>query len=162
MKSLLILGAGGHGTVVKEVAEECGYDQIGFLDDFFQDVLGKISELDKFTHYENIFISIGDNKLRSKFMNKAISLDFNIPTLVHPTAYVSKSAQIGKGTIIEPKAVVNSNVKIGEGCIISVGAIVDHNVTIEDYVHINAGTIVKSGSVVEKYEKLTVKEKINA
>ena len=32
-KSLLIIGAGGHGKVVKEVAEAVGYDKIAFLDD---------------------------------------------------------------------------------------------------------------------------------
>ena len=31
-KSLLIIGAGGHGRVVKEVAEALGYDRIAFLD----------------------------------------------------------------------------------------------------------------------------------
>ena len=32
-KSLLIIGAGGHGKVVAEVAAACGYDNISFLDD---------------------------------------------------------------------------------------------------------------------------------
>lgn len=28
MKNLLIIGAGGHGRVVAEVAEDCGYTQV--------------------------------------------------------------------------------------------------------------------------------------
>lgn len=33
MHALLIIGAGGHGQVVAEVASACGYDKIDFLDD---------------------------------------------------------------------------------------------------------------------------------
>lgn len=32
-KKLLIIGAGGHGQVVAEVAEDCGYQEIAFIDD---------------------------------------------------------------------------------------------------------------------------------
>lgn len=31
MKSLLILGAGGHGKVVAEIAQDCGYEAIAFF-----------------------------------------------------------------------------------------------------------------------------------
>lgn len=44
-------------------------------------------------------------------------LGYSVPILVHPTAYVSKSARIGSGTIIEPKAIVNANAAIGNGCL---------------------------------------------
>ena len=33
MKKILILGAGGFGQMVKETAEQLGYDEIAFLDD---------------------------------------------------------------------------------------------------------------------------------
>ena len=32
MKSLLVIGAGGHGRVVKEIAQDIGYEKIDFLD----------------------------------------------------------------------------------------------------------------------------------
>ena len=43
MKSLLILGAGGFGQMVKETAIQLGYEEIVFLDDaaFGKDVVGK-------------------------------------------------------------------------------------------------------------------------
>ncbi|MCD8366287.1 MAG: hypothetical protein LUC83_10950 [Clostridiales bacterium] len=57
--NLLILGAGGHGRVVREVAEATEqYENIAFLDDNWQaddvvqnqsDVFGKLSDYDKFT-----------------------------------------------------------------------------------------------------------------
>lgn len=33
MKSLLIIGAGGHGRVVAEVAADLGYERIDYIDD---------------------------------------------------------------------------------------------------------------------------------
>ena len=53
-KSLLILGAGGHGKVVKEVAlaikntSENVYDRVDFLDDNSNEAVGKISEVELF------------------------------------------------------------------------------------------------------------------
>lgn len=158
MKSLLILGAGGHGTVVKEVAEACGYDKIAFLDDNFPLAMGKIGELENFKEYGSVFVSIGNNKLRKQLLDRAVHLGFQIPVLIHPDAYVSLSAKIKEGTIVEPHATVNSNVTIGRGCILSIGAVVDHNACIEDFAHINAGTTVKSAAQVEAFRKLEVGE----
>ncbi len=158
MKSLLILGAGGHGAVVKEVAEACGYDKIDFLDDNFPHAIGKLNELENFKEYKNIFVSIGNNTVRKQLLDKAVEMGFSTPTLIHPDAYVSSSANINVGTIVEPKAIINSNVEIGRGCIISIGAIVDHDACIDEFAHINAGTAVKSAAHVEAFRRLEVGE----
>lgn len=46
MKRLLIIGAGGHGKVVAEVAKDVGYEEIAFLDDISLEAIGKISEIE--------------------------------------------------------------------------------------------------------------------
>ena len=154
-RKLLIIGAGGHGQVVAEVAEDCGYVETAFLDDNSNRAIGKIDDLEKFKlKYSEVFVGIGDNKKREKLLTKIKKLGFNIPILVHPTAYISKSCKIENGTIIEPKVIVNANSVIGEGSIISVGAIVDHDVVIGKFCHINSGAIVKAGAEVVSYEKL--------
>lgn len=150
-KSLLIIGAGGHGQVVKEVAEALGYDKIAFLDDNSSESIGKITDSQKFVkEYEYTFVGIGNNKFRGELLKRLEQEGFEIPVLIHPSTYISKSALIGKGTVVEPMAIVNANSKIGAGCIISVGAIVDHDVTIEDYCHINSGAICMAGSQIKK------------
>ena len=155
MKSLLIIGAGGHGKVVAEVAEACGYERIAFLDDNSSEAVGKIGELNRFSaDYEDAFVGIGNNELRGKLLAEAECAGYGIPVLVHNTAYVSKTAKIGKGTVVEPNAVVNAYSEIGEGCIISVGSVVDHNTVISRCCHINAGAIVKAGAALEPYTKL--------
>lgn len=149
MKSILIIGAGGHGQVVAETAEACGYIKIDFLDDQSEKAIGRISDLADFCgKYEEAFAGIGNNVLRDRIMDQLQARGFRVPVLVHPTAYVSKSANLAEGTIIEPKAIVNSNAAVGRGGIVSVGAIIDHDVQIGRACHINAGAIVKAGGRV--------------
>lgn len=145
MKRLLIVGAGGHGKVVAEMAKACGYT-VAFLDDKAGDgVVGTLEDVKTIaSQYDGAIISLGNNKKRQELMSQ-IS---NPVTLVHPRAYVSPSAIIGEGSIILPGAVVHTNAKIGRGCIISIGALVDHDSQIGDYCHINTGAIVGAGAKV--------------
>lgn len=156
MKRLLIVGAGGHGKVVKEIAEAIGcYEKIDFVDDNSSEAIGKVIDLQRLhEEYDSAFVGIGNNKLRNKLILRLENAGYNVPVLIHPTAYVSRTAIIGKGTVVEPKAIVNTNTIVGVGCIISVGAIVDHDIVLEDCVHVNAGAIVKAGGKIEKYTKL--------
>ena len=162
MKSLLILGAGSHGQVVKEIAIACGYEAeaIAFLDDKATSAVGKINEAPYLApNYDGVIIAIGNNALRRVITEKLERFEgINIITLIHPTAYVSPTAVIGKGTVVEPKAVINTNSKIGEGCIISVGAIVDHDSSIGYFSHINAGAICMAGSKIPALTKVNAGE----
>lgn len=155
IKSLLILGAGGHGKVVKEIAEALGYTKIAFLDDNSIESIGKIADSKAFVdEYNEAFVGIGNNKFRDELLKRLEQEGFNIPVLIHPTVYVSKSAVIGKGTVVEPMAIVNANSRIGTGCIIAVGSIVDHDAVLEDCVHVNTGAICKAGSFVSKETRI--------
>ena len=153
---LLIVGAGGHGQVVREVAEAIGtYEKIDFVDDNSTLAIGKMKDLQELHgEYDAAFVGIGKNHLRRELLGKLQEYGYSIPVLIHPTAYVSRSAKIGKGTVVEPKAIVNASSKVADGCIISVGAIVDHDVILEECVHVNAGAICKAGSTVTAEIKL--------
>lgn len=157
---LLILGVGGHGKIVKEVAEAPGrYESIDFVDDYSDSTVGKVSDLARLHEtYDSAFVGIGDNHLRNELMHKLETLGYEIPVLIHPIAHVSKSYCIGKGTIVEPMAIVNANTHVGIRCIISVGAIIDHDVILGDCVHVNAGAIVKDGGKAESERKLEAGE----
>lgn len=164
-KKLLILGAGGHGKVAKEIALDMKkegkrvYEVVDFLDDDISNAVGKIEELENFKNsYDEVFCGIGNNLVRKAMLEKVEKLGCCIPILVHSTAYISPSAIIEKGTIVEPNASVNANTIVGTGCIISIGSIVDHDVELEKYVHVNAGAICKAGSKVEAYRKLEAGE----
>lgn len=154
MKSLLIIGAGGHGQVVKEIAQDLGYERIDFIDDYNSQAIGKIKDLENFKEYRNAFVGIGNDKLRNKLIDLLERLGYQVPVLIHPTAYISRSASIEAGTVVEPQAIVNANTKIKKGSIVSVGAIIDHDVTLGKCVHINAGAIVEAGGKAKDFEKI--------
>lgn len=146
---LLIVGAGGHGKVVAETASACGYDQIDYIDDKSPDAVGTIAELEKLSPtYDGVIISIGNNKIRRELIERLEAVGAPITTLIHPTAFVSSSAEIGIGSVVLPGAVIHTNAKVGKGCIISIGALVDHDCVVGDYCHIDAGAVCRSRSQV--------------
>ena len=71
-KKLAIIGAGGHGKVVGEIALLNQYDTIDFFDDqvnkikkFPFTVIGDIDQLkNNLKNYNFFFVAIGDNKIR--------------------------------------------------------------------------------------------------
>lgn len=155
-KNLLILGAGGHGQVVKETAEAISYfDKIDFLDDYSELAIGKFSDYNNYINvYAYAFVGIGNNVARTKWIDQLIKAGFNIPVLIHPTAYISPTAVIETGTIVCARAVVNHNAKVKKNCIVSIGALLDHDSLINEGAHVNAGAIVKAGCTLEKLMKL--------
>lgn len=153
-KTLLIIGAGGHGHVVAEIAKTCGYT-CSFLDNNSSKAIGTIQQIEQFsTLFDFFFVAIGNNLKRQEITAKLEALHCRIPVIIHHTAYVSASAKVGEGTVIAPGAIVNTNSRVGKGCIISIGALVDHDVNIEDFSHINAGAVCKSGSHVSALTKV--------
>jgi sugar O-acyltransferase (sialic acid O-acetyltransferase NeuD family) len=144
-KRLLVLGAGGHGRVVAEMALACGYKDIAFVDQQWPkrqvnldwpviacDLTGRLVD-------DDVFVAIGDNKIRLKLIRDLISKGNVLPVLVHPSAVVSQRSVLSSGVVVMPQAVVNVGCAIGLGAIINTAATVDHDCTIGDGVHISPG-----------------------
>lgn len=157
-KRLIILGAGGYGKVVADIAVQMNsYKIILFLDDNYRssNVIGKCSDYRNFIdEYTEFYPAFGSNELRIDWINKLISEDVSVATIIHPSSYVSSLSNIDLGTVILPKAIINSYVNIGKGCIINLGAIVDHNCSIGDGSHICPGTIIKADNNVTPCTKI--------
>ena len=147
MKSLLIIGAGGHGSVVAETAAACGYEKIDFLDDSSPDAVGKTDQLEELVNrYDGVIVSIGNSEVRRELIHRIQHVGAPLVSLIHPKAYVAPSASVDIGSIVLPGAVVHSNAGVGIGCIISIGALIDHDAVIEEFSHINTGAIVGAGN----------------
>jgi len=135
MKSIYIYGASGHGLVVADVARACGYDDIIFIDDGENDYL-TFEEVNKNTHIPIAF-GIGSNTIRAKLFEKAENEGFEIVSLTHPSAIISTSATIGKGTVIMPNVVVNAKATIGDGVILNTNCVIEHECEVDNFVHIS-------------------------
>ncbi len=145
---LIILGAGGYGRTVADIARQRNrYSDILFLDDnsTAEDVIGKCSEYIKFIAPDTeIYPAFGNNEGRLQWIKKIETAGGIVPTLIHATAYVSPEATVGNGTVVLPKAVINTGVSVKRGCIINCGAIIDHGCVIEEGAHICLGVIIKA------------------
>ena len=156
MKRLIILGAGGYGRTVADVAYQLDYSTI-VLDD--ADSAHPLSSFQSYINPSTSFIpAFGNNAFRMEWINRIEVSGGKVATLIHPTAYVSPTATINPGTVILPHAVVNTDVAVGKGCIINLGAIVDHGCMLEEGVHICLGAIVKGENRIEKYSKIEAGE----
>jgi len=141
MKKIVIVGAGGHGKVVADIAKLNGYSDISFLDDdesktewYGYPVVGKTDDLEKYDCDQ--FVAMGDAKKRRELLSR-ISRKV---TLIHPNATVADSAVIGEGSVIMAGVVINPDAIIGTGCIINTCSSIDHDSVVGDYVHIAVGT----------------------
>lgn len=143
---LLIIGASGHGRVVSDVALKMNkWQNIAFLDDGIinvshgLEVIGKSIEAQYYIENYDIFVAIGNNVVREKFIERLEASNASIPVLVHPSAIIGTRVDIELGTVVMANAVVNSFTRIGKGCIINTAATIDHDNVIHDYVHISPG-----------------------
>ena len=148
--NLLILGAGGYGHVVREIAEDSGiFDKIDFLDDSSPLAIGKFGDAEKFLKgYPNAVVALGNAELRLGYIEKLRAAGFQIPAIISPKAYVSKSAKIGNGTIVEPFSAINANSEVGIGVLLRCGSVIDHNAKVGDFCYIDCGVVVKANNSV--------------
>ena len=140
-KLLFIIGAGGHGRVAADIGKLMGY-QVCFLDDgelSDPSVKGKVAEYKKYIGEASFFVAIGNNQTRKNIMQELIKNSAKIATLVHPSAVIAESAEIGMGAIVMAGAVINPCAHIGIGTVINTCSSVDHDCSIGDYVHISVG-----------------------
>lgn len=159
MDRLIIIGGGGHGLVTAETAEATGlFASIEFADDRHPDILkagpwpvtGRIEAIQSGMRQNNakLFSAIGDNAARANIDHQ---LGFpEMPSIIHPSASISRHAALGSGTLAVAGVVVNINTNIGRAVILNTACSVDHDCELADYVHISPGARLAGGVRVGK------------
>ena len=155
MDKILLIGAGGHARSCIDVLEEENQFEIAGLiekgesisnESLGYPVIGTDDDLKVLRQqYKNALITVGQiksPKIRIKLYQLLKELDFTLPVIVSPHAYVSKHAQIGEGSIIMHGVIINANAKIGNNCIINNRALIEHDAVIGDHCHIATGAII--------------------
>lgn len=162
---LVIIGAGGHGRVVADCAEQAGnYTDIIFLDDSIAERKQNahwpiVDTVDNWLNYRQdaeFIVALGNNAIRESIQQQLQAAGVNIATIVHPTAAISKHCQLGKGVVVFANAVVNIASSIADGCIINTGATIDHDCHIGPYCHLSPGVNIAGGVRVERMSWLGI------
>lgn len=176
-KEIFALGVGHNTPVFIDLAEACGYKVAGLYhynnkrtgeQDHGYKILGSFDDLFNKPTLEglNFLLTMGDNKIRESLNERILSLKGNIPTLIHPTAVISKFAKISPiGVYISPFTYVQADTSIddntillshvnishtthiGKNCFIAGGATIGAYTTLENNVFIGQGALSISGKV---------------
>lgn len=150
MKKLVIIGAGGHGRVVADIARLNGYEDIVFLDEADVPLAsGKVSDYVKYTDADFI-VAIGNNHIREKIQCMLVENNCKVVPLVHPNAVIGSNVEIGSGSVAMAGAVVNTGARIGNGVILNTCCSVDHDCRVNDYCHISVGAHLAGSVTVGK------------
>jgi len=129
-QKVLIVGAGGLGREVRQYAVDAlgddDYELVGHLDDAPERVLAQGATLvlpivggvhdhvpQPDIHY---LMAIGDPETRGEVANALLARGAVFRTIIHPLAYVARSATIGTGCIIAPFATVGAGAVLEPFC----------------------------------------------
>jgi UDP-perosamine 4-acetyltransferase len=160
LPSLVIVGAGGHARVLAEIVYlSKQFQLVGFTDPdlklkgmkiFNAPVLGPDEILPNLRSQgvKNAIIGVGssgNNHPRSLLFEEIIRIGFDPACLIHPTAVLSSTVEIGRGVAVMARAVVNLNARLGDNVIINTGAIVEHDCVLGDHVHVASGACLAGG-----------------
>ena len=150
---LLLIGGGGHcHSVIDSVVLSGKYDEVGiidFVDCTYEGILtvGTDDDLPRLfcEGWNDAFItvgSVGNTDNRHRLYNQVISLGFNVPAVIDPSAIIAGDAVISSGVYVGKRTVINSGAFIDECSIINTGSIIEHDCKIGSFTHISPGSIL--------------------
>jgi len=162
-QKLLILGLGGLAISMADVAEESGqFDVVGFVVNeppFTRGTFraGKpvfwIDEVEDMDH-GCVAICPLESPRKIHLINQVRAMGIQLVNLIHPTAYVSRTVEIGENVIINSGAQIAANSQLGDHVIINRGALIGHDVIINDLCYISPGVNIASHVCVGSKTKI--------
>lgn len=174
MSEIYILGIGRNSINILELAIDCGFtigglyhfdssktgeDYFGFqIKGSFDDILrtGNIKN-------KNFALSMGNVEIKASLYNEIKERGGVLPTLIHPSCFISRYAKIEEGVQLLPHCVVEGDSFIGYDTAITVNSVIAHSVhignhnlisgnvmigaycNIGNFTHIGQGSVVVSG-----------------
>lgn len=158
-KKSILVGYSGHSFVVAEAAIENEIQLEGYSDK--KEVANNPLNL-KYLGCENdedfigwqqdssFILAIGDNNIRQKIADIIDSKSKKCETIIHQSASISRSVQIGSGTFIARNVAINAFAIIGKNVILNTACVIDHECHIADTVHIAPGAVLAGNVKVGK------------
>lgn len=147
MSRLIIVGASGHGKVVADAAlQQNRWSDILFTDDSERQSWNGIPvvgpsrlAVDQFRGDDQVVVAIGEASSRLSLLSWYKESGVDLAVIVHPSAAVSPTAQLGPGVVVMAQAAINPDVSIEQGVIVNTGATIDHDCQIGAGSHICPG-----------------------
>ena len=155
---ILVVGAGTTAKITIETIQALQkYNIIGIVDGNahkYDDVLGipviGYDDQDTLAAIYQAGITIACNsvlsfynlKIREAVYNKLKKIGFSLPAIVHPRAYVEKSARLGNGVFIHANAYIGADCIIGDNSFINTSAVISHDCQMGDTVFCAPNSVI--------------------
>lgn len=173
MKNLIIIGAGGMGRTLYDIARESigfgedflikGFidDNIEALDEFenYPPILGRISE---YIPVENdVFtFSIGGDS-RRKCIESLIERGAEFINIIHKTARIGTNVKLGVGNIIAAFTTLGADCKVGDYNLIQSYTVIGHDAQIGDFNRIDTHVTCVGGIKIKNETTIHTSAVIN-
>ncbi len=157
---IYILGVGNNTPVYIDLVEECGHNVAGLY--HYEEgrtgekvvghaIIGTNKELFSKKSLKDMcfLISMGNNEIRANLSKKIREKAGHIPTLVHPSAEVSRYASLAEGVVIQAGAVIQATASIGRDTVISYNSSVAHTSSVGNNCYVAAGASVGAYSKIK-------------
>jgi sugar O-acyltransferase (sialic acid O-acetyltransferase NeuD family) len=155
-KTLLIVGGGGYGCAVAEAASLSGaFTVVGFVDDRWpglqsawgRPVVGRSDQLASLRPMADAaVVAVGNNARRQALCETILAAGFELASVIHPKAFISPSAKLGRGVTVMAGAVVGSEAELGDGVIANAGCVIDHHGAVGAHAHLGIGACMGGGA----------------
>lgn len=144
----LVFGAGGHAKVVIDAILSHGHQDIQLFDDSLaklnivllgypvQGLRTDLIKASKKSPFAKVIIAIGRDTMRQVIYEDFYSQKICLGNIIHQSAVVSPSVDLGLGLMIMANAVVNPDAKLGHNIIVNTGAVIEHDCIISSHCHI--------------------------
>lgn len=126
---VVILGAGGLGSIAADLCSATGRELVGFLDNrkppgtriYGNPVLGPFDLLERDAELGKacrFIVAVGEPRLRREWLGRIAGAGGRLVNLIHPSVSRSPSARLGDGIMICPYTNIYPGVEIADGCLI--------------------------------------------
>jgi sugar O-acyltransferase (sialic acid O-acetyltransferase NeuD family) len=146
-----VVGAGGHAKVVLAALQAADV-AVGVVVDRLADrvLLGRpVLPMESLPlgADRRVVVAIGNNATRKRVVDELVSRGHRFATVVHPTAWVAPTAELGEGAVVFAGAVIQPDVVVGAHAIVNTLASVDHDCVVGAFAHVAPGARL-AGSVL--------------
>ena len=173
MKNLIIIGAGGMGRTLYDIARE----SIGFGEDFLIKgfIDDNIEALDEFENYPSILgriseyipaendvftFSIGGDS-RRKCIESLIERGAEFINIIHKTARIGSNVKLGVGNIIAAFTTLGADCKVGDYNLIQSYTVIGHDAEIGDFNRIDTHVTCVGGIKIKNETTIHTSAVIN-
>jgi sugar O-acyltransferase (sialic acid O-acetyltransferase NeuD family) len=89
------------------------------------------------------------NSIRENIFFELLNLGFSIETYIHPTAFVSSQASIGKGCVILPNAVIEPFSEVDDNTYICSNSTIAHHSRLGRHVWVASNSVISGEAIIE-------------